>query len=191
MLLRDANFSGGNACLRCFLWVQGRAWYPFLPFECPPPPPPPVTLIATVSTSTSCCGNNFHAMGWQFYTDILQGVDIPAGKKLCEKGDFQKIVQEDIFVAIWWETHIYVEPGLLVKSQFSGSQVLSYSNFAGIHLKTKVNKSGLIRELTLKDFLSFPGQKLTLCYETWLSHPGSQCIHSFIHSFIYFYLLIY
>ena len=36
-------------------------------------------------------------MGWQFYTDILQGVDIPAGKKLCEKGDFQKIVQEDFF----------------------------------------------------------------------------------------------
>ena len=52
-----------------------------------------VTLVTTVSTSVNRCGNNFRAMGWQFYTDILQGVDIPEGKKLCEKGDFRKIVQ--------------------------------------------------------------------------------------------------
>ena len=54
-----------------------------------------VTLITTVSTSTSRCGNNFRVMGWQFYTDILQGVDIPADKQFCEKGDFRKIVQKD------------------------------------------------------------------------------------------------
>ena len=54
-----------------------------------------VTLVTTVSTSANRCGNNFRAMGWQFYTDILQGVDIPEGKKLCEKGDFRKIVQWD------------------------------------------------------------------------------------------------
>ena len=54
-----------------------------------------VTLITTVSTSTSRCGNNFRAMGWQFYADILQSVDIPVGKKLCKKEDLRKIVQED------------------------------------------------------------------------------------------------
>ena len=54
-----------------------------------------VTLITTASTSTSRCGNNCCATGWQFYTDILQGVDIPAGKKICEKGNFRKIFQED------------------------------------------------------------------------------------------------
>ena len=31
------------------------------------------------------------------FTDRLQGVDIPADKKLSEEGDFQKIVQEDFF----------------------------------------------------------------------------------------------
>ena len=49
-----------------------------------------VTLITTVSTSTSRCGNNFCATEWQFYIDILQDVDIQAGKKICEKGDFRK-----------------------------------------------------------------------------------------------------
>ena len=41
-----------------------------------------VTLITTLSTSTNRCGNNFRAMRWQFYTNILQGVDTPAGKKI-------------------------------------------------------------------------------------------------------------
>ena len=54
-----------------------------------------VTLLTTASTSTSSRGNSFCAMGWQFYTDILQGVDIPAENKLSEKCDFRKIVQED------------------------------------------------------------------------------------------------
>ena len=39
-----------------------------------------VTLVTTVSTSTSRCGNHFRAMGWQFITDILQGVVTLAGK---------------------------------------------------------------------------------------------------------------
>ena len=66
-----------------------------------------VTLVTTVSTLTSRCGNNFRAIGWQFNTDILQGVDIPEDKKLCEKGDVRKIIQEDFFVAIWRETPIH------------------------------------------------------------------------------------
>ena len=41
------------------------------------------------------CGNNSHAIEWQFYTDILQGVDIPVGKNLSEKGDVRKIVRVD------------------------------------------------------------------------------------------------
>ena len=48
-------------------------------------------------------------IGWQFYTDILQGVDIPAGKKLCEKvkrETFEKSSKR-IFVAILQETSIY------------------------------------------------------------------------------------
>ena len=36
-----------------------------------------VTLITTEETSTSRSGNDCRAMGWQFYTDILQGVDTP------------------------------------------------------------------------------------------------------------------
>ena len=65
-----------------------------------------VTLVTTVSTSIGCCGNNFRAMGWQFYTDILQGVDISEGKKLCEQRDFRKIVQEVFFVALLQEMSI-------------------------------------------------------------------------------------
>ena len=46
--------------------------------------------------------------------DILQDVDIPAGKKICEKGDFRKKKKKKkkklprgFFVAIWQETPIY------------------------------------------------------------------------------------
>ena len=46
-------------------------------------------------------------MGWQFYTNILHGVDIPAGNKLSEKGDFRKNFQGDFFVPLWRETAIY------------------------------------------------------------------------------------
>ena len=66
-----------------------------------------VTLITTASTSTSRCGNNFHATSWQFYADILQGVDIQAGQKLCKKGDFMKNRQRGFFVAIWRQKPIY------------------------------------------------------------------------------------
>ena len=31
-------FTHENTWLGCFLYVHGRAWYPLLPFECPPPP---------------------------------------------------------------------------------------------------------------------------------------------------------
>ena len=64
-----------------------------------------VTLITTVSTSTSRCGNNFCAMGWQFYTDILQGVDIPAGKKNVKR-ETSKNRPRGFSVAIWQETPI-------------------------------------------------------------------------------------
>ena len=43
---------------------------------------------------------------WQFYTVIPAGVDIPAGKKLCEKGDFRKIVQEDFCRDLARNAHI-------------------------------------------------------------------------------------
>ena len=67
-----------------------------------------VTLTKMVSTPTSRCRKSFRAMGWQFYTDILQGVDIPAENKLSEKGDFRKIVQEDFFVPLSRETAICI-----------------------------------------------------------------------------------
>ena len=38
-------------------------------------------------------------MGLKFYTEILQGVVIPAGKKMCEEGDFRKLCKR-IFVEI-------------------------------------------------------------------------------------------
>ena len=38
-----------------------------------------------ISTSTIHCMNKFCTMGWQFYTDILQGVYILAGKHLSSK----------------------------------------------------------------------------------------------------------
>ena len=46
-------------------------------------------------------------MGWQFYTDILQGVYIPAGKNLSSKRDFRKNSQEDFFASLSQETPIY------------------------------------------------------------------------------------
>ena len=68
-----------------------------------------VTLITTVSTSTSRCGNNFCATGWQFYTDILQGVDIPAGKKKkLWKERLSKNLPRGFFVAIWLEIPKYI-----------------------------------------------------------------------------------
>ena len=47
-------------------------------------------------------------MGWQFFTDILQGVYIPAGKNLSSKRDLRKIPQEDFFASLLQETPIYV-----------------------------------------------------------------------------------
>ena len=32
-LFRGTNFSLGNTCLGCCLWVDGWAWYPFVSFE--------------------------------------------------------------------------------------------------------------------------------------------------------------
>ena len=100
-----------------------------------------VTLITTVSTSTSRCGNNFCATGWQFYTDILKGVDIPAGKKIkkCEKGDFQKIFQEDFFVAIWQETPKDRYLFLCVKG--TGSGISYYVNFVVVVVVVCVHRS--------------------------------------------------
>ena len=100
-----------------------------------------VILITSVSTSTSRCGNNFLAMGWQVYTDILNGVDIPAGKYLFEKGDFRKIVQDVFFfffvlfcfVAIWRETPIYIF--VLVNVIFPGEG--SYNNCPMVEDKKK------------------------------------------------------
>ena len=60
-------------------------------------------------TSTSRCGNNFRGVAiLHRHTDILQGIDIPAGKKIREKGGFWKVVQEDIFVALSQETTICI-----------------------------------------------------------------------------------
>ena len=46
-------------------------------------------------------------MGWQIYTDILQGVYIPAGKNLSSKRDFRKNSLEDFFASLSQETAIY------------------------------------------------------------------------------------
>ena len=50
--------------------------------------------------------NKFGTMGWQFYTDIVQGVYIPAGKNLSSKRDFRKNSQEDFFASLSQETPI-------------------------------------------------------------------------------------
>ena len=60
-----------------------------------------------ISTSTIHCRSKFCTMWWQFYTDILQGVCIPAGKKLSSKRDFRKNSQEDFFASLSQETTIY------------------------------------------------------------------------------------
>ena len=83
-------------------------------------------MDSLVSTSTSRCGNNFCAMGWQFYTNILQGVKIPAGQKLCEKGDFRKIVQvvsRPIFVVATFRLLRSKVTGIMGNSR--GAQVIS------------------------------------------------------------------
>ena len=66
-----------------------------------------VTLITTASTSMNRWGNSFHDIGWQFYTDILQGFDIPASKNLNEKKmTSKKIVKGDFFIPLSRETAI-------------------------------------------------------------------------------------
>ena len=52
------------------------------------------------------CMNKFCTMGWQFYTDIFQGVYILAGKNLSSKRDFRKNSQEDFFASFSQETPI-------------------------------------------------------------------------------------
>ena len=53
--------------------------------------------------------NQFCTMVWQFYTDILQGEYLPAGKNLSSKRDFRKNSQEDFFTSLSQETPIYAE----------------------------------------------------------------------------------
>ena len=60
------------------------------------------------STSTIHCESKFRTMGWQFYTDIVEGVYIPAGKKLSSKKEFRKNSQEDFFASLSQETPIYI-----------------------------------------------------------------------------------
>ena len=67
-----------------------------------------VTLKRIISTSTMHCRNKFCTMGWQFYNNILQGVYIPAGKKLSSKRDFRKNTQKDFFASLSQETPIYI-----------------------------------------------------------------------------------
>ena len=57
-----------------------------------------VTLQTTALTSMSHFGNSICAMGWQFYTDILQDVDIPK-MNVCKRG-LAKNHQGDIFVPL-------------------------------------------------------------------------------------------
>ena len=66
-----------------------------------------VTLKRMVSTSTIHRRSKFCTMGWQFYTDILQGVYIPTGKQLSSNRDFRKNSQEDFFASLSQETIIY------------------------------------------------------------------------------------
>ena len=66
-----------------------------------------VTWKRMISTSTIHCRSKFRTMGWQFYTRILQGMYIPAGKKLFRKRTFEKKnLQEDFFASLSQETTI-------------------------------------------------------------------------------------
>ena len=62
-----------------------------------------------ISTSTTHCMNKFCTMGWPFYTDILQGVYIPAGKNLSSKRDVRKNSQDDFVASLSQETPIYAD----------------------------------------------------------------------------------
>ena len=55
--------------LGCFLWVHGRAWYPLLPFECPPPqglPTLPTSRIVLSLEVKLQCTVNQHNILSQF-----------------------------------------------------------------------------------------------------------------------------
>ena len=45
------------------------------------------------------CESKFCTMEWQFYTDIVEGVYFPAGKKLSTKRKLRKNSQEDFFAS--------------------------------------------------------------------------------------------
>ena len=78
-----------------------------------------VALIRMVSTLTIHCGSKFRIMGWQFYTDILQGVYIPAGKKfkLIKKTLYKKNARR-FFASLSQETTKYTIPTILVKKSW-------------------------------------------------------------------------
>ena len=66
-------------------------------------------------------------------TDILQGVDIPADKKLCEKGNVRKIVQEDFlsrFGEKWPYTCNYLD-------QYKGLYLLT-AEYILVHVYSRI-----------------------------------------------------
>ena len=75
--------------------------------------------------------NKFGTMGWQFYTNILQGVYIPAGKNLRSKRDFRKNSQENFFASLSQETPIYT-PLIAPKTQFLHSEGITPGAIKGV-----------------------------------------------------------
>ena len=77
----------------------------------------------------SRCGNNFCATEWQFYTDILQGVDIPAGKTIREKENFRKIFQEE-FLSRFGKKRPYAIPNnkFVNSENWNSTNSTKYSN---------------------------------------------------------------
>ena len=63
-----------------------------------------VILTTTVSTSTSRCGNSFRAMGVAILHQYKPRCWYSCRQKIMWRWDFQKIVQEDIFVPLSQET---------------------------------------------------------------------------------------
>ena len=82
-----------------------------------------------VSTSTIHCESKFCTMEWQFYTDIVEGVYIPAGKKLSLKRELRKNSQEDFFASLSREMTIYVWNGNESENLFRHQISLTMSNF--------------------------------------------------------------
>ena len=127
-----------------------------------------------VSTSTIHCESIFCTMEWQFYTDIVEGVYISAGKKLSLKRELRKNSQEDFFASLSREMTILTFIGLQCLWACVSLSISSYLEILSSNLPNLIisftqqlqtltadeGPGGRVPPETLKKMLTYPEKEI-------------------------------